>query len=148
MTILAISERSQELIQALTALWEESVRATHDFLSNEEILQIKTYVPQALAQIPVLLVDQDGQGQPQAFMGLDGEQIEMLFVAPDQRGQGLGKALVTYGIQHYGANQLTVNEQNPAAQGFYEHLGFETYKRTETDQQGQPYPLLYMRKSS
>ena len=29
--------------------------------------------------------------------------------------------------------------------GFYRHMGFETYKRTEYDEQGNPYPLLYMK---
>lgn len=38
-----------------------------------------------------------------------------------------------------------MNEQNPDAVGFYEHLGFRTYKRTELDEEGRPYPLLYMR---
>ena len=34
---------------------------------------------------------------------------------------------------------------NPQAAGFYEHMGFQTYRRTECDEQGGPYPLLYMR---
>jgi putative acetyltransferase len=38
-----------------------------------------------------------------------------------------------------------VNEQNPQAKGFYEHMGFQVYKRTDTDEQGNPYPILYMR---
>ncbi len=29
--------------------------------------------------------------------------------------------------------------------GFYEYMGFKTYKRTELDEQGNPYPILYMR---
>ena len=65
--------------------WEQSVRATHLFLSDKEVEQIKKYVPQAL------------------------------------------------------------NEQNPQAVGFYEHLGFETYRRTDFDEEGNPYPLLYMK---
>ena len=40
--------------------------------------------------------------------------------------------------------EVTVNEQNPQAVGFYEHLGFQTYKRTECDEEGNPYPLLYI----
>lgn len=48
-------------------------------------------------------------------------------------------------IEEYGVKQLAVNEQNPQAKGFYEHLGFEVYKRTDKDEQGNPYPLLYMR---
>ena len=38
-----------------------------------------------------------------------------------------------------------MNEQNPQAVGFYEHMGFQTYRRTDRDEEGGPYPLLYMR---
>lgn len=43
--------------------------------------------------------------------------------------------------------EVTVNEQNPQAVGFYEHLGFQTYKGTECDEEGNPYPLLYMKRN-
>ena len=43
--------------------------------------------------------------------------------------------------------EVTVNEQTPQAVGFYEHLGFQTYKRTECDEEGNPYPLLYMKRN-
>lgn len=55
--------------------------------------------------------------------------------------------LLQYGIETYNIQELTVNEQNPQAVGFYEHMGFQTYKRTEYDEEGNPYPLLYMRLS-
>lgn len=80
-------------------------------------------------------------------MGIEGERLEMLFLAPDARGTGLGRRLLEYGVAHYGVRELTVNEQNPQAVGFYRHMGFETYMRTETDEQGGPYPLLYMRRA-
>ena len=38
-----------------------------------------------------------------------------------------------------------MNEQNPQAVGFYKHMGFQTYRRTDRDKEGGPYPLLYMR---
>ena len=37
-------------------------------------------------------------------------------------------------IEKYNVNELAVNEQNPNAKGFYEHLGFKVYKRSETDE--------------
>lgn len=58
----------------------------------------------------------------------------------------LGKKLLEYGIEKYAVNTLTVNEQNPLAKGFYEHMGFTVYKRTQLDQQGNPYPLLYLKR--
>lgn len=58
----------------------------------------------------------------------------------------LGRRLMTLAAEHYGVRELTVNEQNPQAVGFYEHLGFSVWKRTERDEEGGEYPLLYMRK--
>lgn len=58
---------------------------------------------------------------------------------------GLGARLVRLGIEKYGIREIGVNEQNPGAIGFYRHMGFETFKRSETDGEGNPYPILYMR---
>lgn len=49
---------------------------------------------------------------------MTGARLEMLFVAPEARGTGIGKQLVLYGIESYGIREVTVNEQNPQAIGF------------------------------
>ena len=64
---------------------------------------------------------------------------------PKERAKGLGRQLIQYGKEHYSLQTLAVNEQNPLAIGFYEHMGFQVYRRTERDEQGNPYPLLYMK---
>ena len=145
MHIYEIADRSAELIEQLTNVWEASVKATHLFLSPSEVDSIKSYVPSALAEIAHLIIA-ESDDCPIAFMGIDGQKLEMLFLSPDYRGQGLGKRLLLYGIEHHHINEVTVNEQNPLAQGFYEHMGFYTYKRTDHDEMGAPYPLLYMRR--
>lgn len=139
-----INERSDALISELTAVWEKSVRMTHLFLSEAEILNIKNYVPQCLKEVKHLVVAYNDGGLPIGFMGAENSSLEMLFIAPDERGKGLGSKLVNYAIKHYDIKEVTVNEQNPQAIGFYEHLGFCVYKRTDFDEQGNPYPLLYM----
>lgn len=144
MKIIEVQERTKDLIRQLLMVWEKSVRETHLFLSDIEIENIKQYVPEALRGVGYLIIANDEEEQPVAFMGIEDGVLEMLFITPEQRGKGLGKALLSLGIEKYGVNQLTVNEQNPQAKGFYEHLGFEVYKRTDTDEQGDPYPLLYM----
>ena len=145
MRILEVEERNSDLISKLIEVWEASVRATHLFLSDSEILSIKKYVPQALKSVDKLIIAENDQEKPIAFMGIENETLEMLFLTPSERGQGLGKQLLQYGISNYKVNKLTVNEQNPQARGFYEHMGFHVYKRTDYDEQGNPYPLLYMR---
>lgn len=134
------------LLDALVSVWEDSVRATHRFLSDEEILKIKTYVPQDLSAVENLVIAENTAGQPIAFMGVENHRLEMLFLASSVRGHGLGRQLMQYGDEHYGITELTVNEQNPQAVAFYEHLGFTTYKRTDHDEEGNPYPLLYMKR--
>lgn len=146
MTIIEVAQRTPELLAQLLQVWERSVRASHDFLSASEIEQIKIYVPQALAKVPHLLVAVDEEGRPLGFMGIADTSLEMLFLAPEAHGQGLGRRLLQFGIAHHGVNTLTVNEQNPQALGFYEHMGFVVERRTELDEQGNPYPLLYMRR--
>ena len=82
---------------------------------------------------------------PVGFMGIAEQHLEMLFISDEERGKGLGRELLTFGIEKYSVNDLAVNEQNPLAKGFYEYMGFKVYKRTECDEQGNPYPLLYMK---
>ena len=83
---------------------------------------------------------------PVGFMGIDNQHLEMLFISNEERKKGLGKMLLKYGIENFGINDLAVNKQNPLAKEFYEHMGFIVYKQTETDEQGNPYPLLYMKR--
>lgn len=118
---------------------------THLFLSVDEINNIRQYVPQAIKDVSILVIAENKNGNPVGFMGVDDKRLEMLFVLDKYRGQGIGKQLLQYGIENYSINELTVNEQNPRAKGFYEHM-VEVYKRTELDEQGNPYPLLYMKK--
>ncbi len=146
MKMIEIKTLTTDLIERLLIIWESSVRATHNFLSNEEINNIKKYVPEALKNIEHLIILEDTSKQPLGFMGISNQTLEMLFIADKNRGKGLGKQLLTYGIEHYAVQKLTVNEQNPLARGFYEHMGFQTYKRSEFDEQGNNYPILYMRK--
>ncbi len=145
MKLFEVKNRTPKFIAQLLEVWETSVRATHLFLSDSEIEHIKIYVPQMLEEVPNLVIAAAEEDHPVAFLGHADKSLEMLFVAPEMRGHGIGKQLVNYGIEHYAIEVVTVNEQNPQAIGFYEHMGFRVYKRTELDEQGNPYPLLYMR---
>lgn len=145
MTIYEITDRPPSLMASLLDIWEASVRATHHFLSDAEVLQIRKYVPQALSGVAHLILVEREPGVPVGFMGTEQDRLEMLFLSPDVRGQGIGARLLQYGVSHCGVRTLTVNEQNPQAVGFYQHFGFSVYRRTDHDEEGGPYPLLYMK---
>ena len=93
--------------------------------------------------IETLIAAHDGNAYV-AFMGIQDNKIEMLFVSPAHFGEGIGKRLVSIAIQEHGATLVDVNEQNPKAADFYEHLGFKTFRRDAVDDQGNPFPILRM----
>lgn len=142
--IIEVENREDKLINNLVLLWDNSVKSTHLFLSNEEIDNIKKYVPNALNMVSHLIVLYEND-EIVGFMGIEGNKLEMLFIKSTDLKRGYGKKLLEYGIKKNKVNCLTVNEQNPNAISFYEHLGFVTYKRSKLDEQGNSYPILYMK---
>lgn len=145
MTINPIIRATPPMFAALTELWEASVRATHHFLPPGEIEALRPLVRECYLPALRIYAYLDEQGTPLGFMGIGGERLEMLFVAPEARGQGVGKALLRYGVERYRVRELDVNEQNPQARDFYRHMGFEVVGRSALDGEGRPFPLLHMR---
>lgn len=141
--IKEINNRNDILINKLLEIWENSVINTHLFLTREEINNIKKYVIEAILKVKHLIILEKNNNII-AFMGMNDQKLEMLFIKNNERKKGYGKLLLNYGIKKYQVNELTVNEQNEDAKLFYEHLGFKTYKRSEIDEEGNPYPILYM----
>lgn len=138
------SERNNSLLNRLTELWEASVRATHHFLREEDIENLMPYVTEGLANINHLYVAFDADA-PTAFIGIQDEKIEMLFVSPQYLRKGIGKQLVDMAVKNHQAIFVDVNEQNPGARAFYEKLGFVEFGRTETDEQGNTFPIIALR---
>ena len=128
----------------LVAIWESSVRATHDFLTE---VDTEFYRPLVLTYLPTLSVHclVTEPGNIAGFIAVGGDQVEMLFVCPQVRGQGVGKALLGYAIDSLGAVRVDVNEQNDQAVGFYRHAGFEVISRSALDGTGKAFPLLHMK---
>lgn len=143
-TIFINPDRTDELIDTLANIWEASVRATHHFLTEEDIRRFIPFVKMGLSGIETLIVASDNT-TPIAFMGIDGDKIEMLFVSPEHFGKGIGKELASLAFAQYNIHYVDVNEQNPKAAGFYQHIGFEVFERTEVDEQGNPFPILKMK---
>lgn len=129
----------------LARIWEDSVRATHDFLPDSYIALLKDLVLKQYLDAVMLICSKDTQQRITGFAGIAAGKIEMLFIDPEHRGQGLGKLLLNHAIDYFHADQLDVNEQNVQALGFYIKQGFKEVGRSELDGMGQPYPLLHMR---
>jgi|GEM_PF-617161 len=141
------SGRSTEVASLLT-LWEASVRATHLFLEEKDIVAIRKDIPAAMRDV-TLLVAAGKDDTPVGFLGLSGSHVEMLFVAPAFFRQGVGTALLNAAQSMAAERALTVdvNEQNHDAMAFYMRQGFRVAGRSPFDRQGRPFPLLHLAKT-
>lgn len=127
----------------LIQIWENSVKATHTFLSEEDINFFKPELKKYLYKVK-LFAYKDKLGNICGFIGIDKDKVEMLFIDSKYFKKGIGKKLLKYTIENYGTNKLDVNEQNENAVEFYKHLGFEVISRSDRDGFGKPFPLLHM----
>ena len=130
-------------------LWERSVRATHHFLTESDISQLRPIVAELFASGPLeLWVVVRSSDRPLGFLGYAQHSVEALFIDPDHRGSGAGKLLMAHAQALSGtALSVDVNEQNEGAVGFYLAQGFVVVSRSALDAQGRPFPILHMRRA-
>lgn len=132
-------------VMRLVDVWEQSVRDTHDFVTEEMIDTMRPEVHTAFASMDAVVVYED-YDTITGFMGVLDHKVEMLFLDASARGKGVGSRLIKYAIAEYAVDRVDVNEQNYQARGFYEHLGFEVFERSEFDEAGRPFPILHMKR--
>lgn len=128
--------------QVLIGIWERSVRATHSFLTESDIQEIRQALEPEYFPSVDLYAASDNE-RLCGFIGLADVKIEMLFVDNAMRGHGYGSMLMDLAIQ-CGATYVDVNEQNQAALRFYISRGFRVVSRDATDGAGRPYPILHL----
>jgi putative acetyltransferase len=131
----------------LVGIWLRSVRATHTFLTGDDIQSLLPFVEEELRAPTDLelwvLAGEDGASI--GFLGLSGADVAALFLDPDHRRRGGGRMLVDHARALRGRLTVDVNEQNPEAVRFYEAMGFELVGRSPLDDAGRPFPVLHMR---
>lgn len=143
MTIIPVAQADHPRV---VEIWEASVRATHDFLTEADIQVMKPLIRHGYLDAVDLVAVRDVSGEMVGFLGAYGRRIEMLFVAPEMRGKGVGRMLVEHAVDRLGCDEVDVNEQNPQAVGFYLRMGFRQVGRSERDGQGNPFPLLHLKR--
>lgn len=129
--------------KSLINLWEQSVRKTHHFLSENDIAFYRPFINEFIPKLDLHVI-RGASGQIEAFMGLSDDHIEMLFVLPSKRKNGLGSRLLDFAVHEKGVCKVDVNEQNTDALNFYARRGFNIISRDPTDAFGKPYPILHL----
>lgn len=141
--IVGVSQRSSELVAELVGIWERAVRVTHDFLEESDIVGLRPEVREALVIIENLAIARGVDGAV-GFAASRGDKLDMLFIAPEVRGCGIGTLLLSHAVEHWGVCRIDVNEQNLQARGFYERQGFVMVGRSARDDAGRPFPLVHL----
>lgn len=140
-----IDNIKKEEYSEVVKIWEASVRATHHFLKEADIEYFKPLILNTYLDAVDLKCVRNGKEEIIGFSGVADGNLEMLFIHPTERGNGIGKALLDYSMKEQKVTKVDVNEENRQAVGFYEKFGFKTDGRSELDSSGKPYPTLHMK---
>lgn len=128
----------------IICVWEKSVRASHHFLSESDIDEIRSKMPSHYLPNVTLFVVRDEDNAIAGFIGLSDDMIEMLFIAPEYQGSGIGTLFVKFALDK-GIDKVDVNEQNVRAFEFYRKHGFNVIARDALDSMGRPFPILHLK---
>ncbi|MHC5201506.1 GNAT family N-acetyltransferase [Myroides sp. LJL119] len=138
---LSITPYKQIYRSAILNIWENSVKATHDFLSAEDFIEIKKLVENMdFTTLDIYCLT--FKDQVLGFIGIFKNKVEMLFIDPKYFREGFGRKLLEFAIKCKNAYLVDVNQQNHQAFLFYKKLGFHIIDRSEKDDQGRDYPIL------
>ena len=122
------------LIAQLIRDLAEYERLAHEVRFDDEVLAAKLFGPRPYAEVVIGEIDGAAQGFAlffhnfSTFEGCPGIYLEDLFVRPDARGSGLGKALLSHlaalAVERDCARlEWSVLDWNEPAIGFYKKLG-------------------------
>jgi putative acetyltransferase len=125
----------------LISTWEASVRATHRFLSESDIVYYKSILAGfELEKLPIHC------GWENEFMvgfgAVVNHSLEMLFLHPAYIGKGYGTNFLHFLDQIADIKTVEVNEENLDALHFYQKHGFVVSGRRAMDDHNKPHPIL------
>jgi len=136
----SIRRATSEDYPALAIIWREAVSATHDFLAAADFEFYASRLPRYLKNVDLYVCCTEEN--PEGFLGVSSDNIEMLFVG--RRGKGIGKRLLDFATGELGTRRVDVNRQNKQALDFYEHYGFKVTGESPLDSERKPYPVVHM----
>lgn len=143
---ISIIPYEPSMLDSMLTIWEDSVRASHFFLKDSDIVEIKQEVKAAFSSLQNILVAKV-EGEFAGFIGVSEKMIEMLFASPKFFNLGLGKRLILEACNAFFAKQdeilVDCNEQNERGLKFYQKLGFKQLGRSEKDSSGRDFAIIH-----
>ncbi|WP_316829548.1 GNAT family N-acetyltransferase [Pseudoalteromonas piscicida] len=96
--------------QELLAVWEDSVRATYDFITEADIAYFKPIIIEQAFPNAMLYCVKNDDAKVVGFIGVYDQKIEMLFVLANSKEQGVGTELLRFALETQNVQFIDVNE--------------------------------------
>ena len=142
-----IRQARERDFEAMTEVWYRAVKPTHSFLTDSDIEGYRARIPtEVFPAVPEIWAATGEDDEILGFIGMDGDEVGMLFVDSEHQAQGVGTALVDLVTEGRPVLEVEVNEQASQAVAFYQKVGFEETSRSPLDGDGNPFPLLRMKR--
>jgi putative acetyltransferase len=131
---------------ALTDLWERSARSSHAFMGDEVFAQQRPRVRDLLLPSMDVWVAETS-GEKLGFVGAREDVVELLYVAPEAQGRGLGPALLSYVDGGAGPHSVEVYADNTVGVAFYRGQGFVEQLRYAVTVGGGTFEVMRLTRS-
>ncbi len=132
---------------ALTDLWEQSARSSHEFMDDDEFVELKPRIRDLLLPSMDVWVA-ESEGEMLGFVGARDEHVELLYVAPETQGKGIGPLLLAQLAAGDGPRSVEVYADNAVGLGFYLSQGFRETRRDPTDAAGRAFAIVHLERDN
>ena len=140
---VSIRTASEADFDALTDLWERSARSSHAFMDDEEFVELKPRIRDLLLPSMDVWVA-ESSGEMLGFVGARDEHVELLYIAPESQGRGIGPQLLAQLAGGEGPHSVEVYAGNAVGLGFYFSQGFRETRRDPTDAAGRAFAIVHL----
>ncbi|MEO2459667.1 GNAT family N-acetyltransferase, partial [Enterococcus faecalis] len=115
------------------------------FLSQADIDKIEVVLPDYFQQVQLSMWLNEEQ-KCVGFSGTNQQTLEMLFIDPVYFRKGYGGEIIKKLIEQESIIFVDANKQNEGAVKFYQSQGFQVIGESKEDPQGNPFPILHMKR--
>jgi putative acetyltransferase len=145
-SVVSIRPAGEPDFDALTDVWERAARSTHSFMDDSDFVANRPYIRDLyLPSMDVWAAVEDDE--PIGFVGARESHVELLYIAPEAQGRGIGTALLAHVAGGEGPSSVEVYADNTAGLGFYLSQGFHETRRYPTDAAGRAFAIVHLERT-
>lgn len=119
-----IESRDENLVNEILRVYEKSIEHLNGVMPKESMEEIKNNTEKMIKNIENLIIVKNDEENIIGFMGCENENLEMLYLHPDYKKQGIGKELINIAINNHNVNKAHIVKINTDGIDFCRHMGF------------------------